>query len=1640
MGEEVLYRSERTLVFRRDSTDGRGNGGRGNGGHGGDGHGTVIVKRATGAGAMRRIDHERAVLRRLGQAPGVPRMGPHQPRHLLIMEDANARTSENEQMPVSRLLAVARSLAATLAAVHRAGVLHRDVTPANVLITPDGTPLLIDYDLALIGDDGGEPAGGPVGTLGYLAPEQTGRTGLTVDRRADLYGLGATLYALAVGAPPFPGDDALELVRDTLVRIPVAPVERRPELPARLSEIVMRLLEKDPDRRYQSAEGLAYDLGRCAIDPDGGWELGERDFPAFLSAPGHLVGREPEVRLLSRALDRAAMGGNPAVLITGPPGIGKSALAHTLRALVTGRGGWFAAGRYDQHGAGTGSGGIARAVVAMTRLLLAEPETELAADRARITEVLGPNADLAASLIPEMAAFLGREGPAGVADPATTSARVGSLVPALFRAVAARHRLVVLLDDLQWASSTSLRTLDALIAMGPVPGLLVVLAYRELDRPVGRWVHEGLAEPPIVLTGLDRAGLAELAGAVLRADPPAVAGLAGLIEEGSAGNPYAAVELINALRAEGVLAPGDREGWAWDPAAVTAFVARHRVPELLAGRLRQQPEPVRRLLAVLACLGGDAHPDLLAAAADVGAGECAARTAPAIADGLIDAPDGGTVRFRHDLVHRAAGESLAPAERDRLRLAMARRLAGHDEFRQEAAEQYLAVAGLIRTPRERRAAADLLYAAARRAAQLTNYPAAERLLETAAGLLDRGAVRDAVDVERHATLYCLGRLDEADGLYRDLWERPLTRAGLSSATAIQINALALRGRTRDAITLGLEVLRRYGIQPPEDVPAHNHASAARLRDWVGGDTPPYPETETTDPMILQAGKLLNRMLAPTYLSDRTLHAWLVLEAHDLWLRYGVCAPLVGTLGGVICVTIDHGDDYRTGYLLTGHATATGRAHGYQAETAVCRYMHLLLAVHWFEPLEEVVEAAQQCRDELLAVGDVQVAGLLWARLLSVLLDTAESLDAVADEIPMALAFAERTGNRYAQLVILGYRNLVRVLRGTPDQRPSLDEVAALPPALATAHINHALVALFTGDEAALAASSTVAMEHSGAVRGFYVSALARLVRCLSDPSDQEARDWLARRAADAPRNFRPLLLLVDAERARHAGDPVTAARYFDEGLTEVAGRPWHHALLAERSARFHLGEGLHHAGRRLLGEARDAYRAWGATAVVARLEAEFPFLRATVSGTVSSESGTDRIDLMAILRASRALSSQTTLAGLEERVADVLSAMTGATHVHLALRREKESPWYYTAGPPLTAVRYVLRTGRPLLVADATRDDRFAGDPYLAGLDSCALLVLPMPSRTVESAVLVLANHHQRAVFSTDRLETVRLIAGQLAVSLDNALLYDSLESTVRSRTADLNASNDRLRAAHLELADRNRELESANRLKADLIGMLGHEINNPLAMILGYLDLALTEEDLPAPATELITKVYRNTQRLTGIVHEVLALVSIDAGRLVAAPRPVRLAGHLDTVLPDGTGSDCPPDLCVLVQPGHLDQILTNLISNAGKYGDGVTAIVVEVHEHTVTVEVRDEGPGVPPEFRDRLFGRLARAERTAAKVSGTGLGLYIVRELARANGGDVVYRPGPVRGSRFILSLPLASSSAYDLPGLPPGFLLDR
>ena len=722
---EVVHESQRTRVTRV-FLSGR----------------TVIRKELLGPQGQRRLQHEVAVLERLRGVVGLAQVldAPCYPESITLADAGQASLAETmKPLACDDLIGLATALAKAVAGMHGRGVLHRDICPANIVMSADGAPCLVGFGLARsLAEIRPEFSHHSqiVGTLAYLAPEQTGRTGRPVDQRADLYALGATLYESATGEPPFGSGDPLRLTHDHLARVPVAPDEVNAAVPEMLSAIIMHLLEKEPDDRYQSGEGVVYDLeqlGAAGGSGAVGSTVGGRDFPLRLLAPSRLIGRDDEVVALAAAFDEALTGGCGGVLVSGAPGVGKTALVDQLRLVVTGNDGWFVAGKFDQHRRDLEFGGIFQAFRALGGLLLAEPEDELVELRERMLAALGANAGLAAAAMPEFAALLGV--PAQAGDPLTAQVRMQHSAVATLRAVASRKRpLVVFVDDLQWAGRAGVGVID-LVFREQVPGLLVVGVYRDevdpthpLAASLARW-HDLPGVAHLQLGNLAGPSLTGLVAEILRVDRAAAGVLAELIEPLTGGNPYETVELLNTLRHQGVLTPTST-GWHWDQAAVHAFLARSAVAELPMARLAGLPTACRELVEVMACLGGRAELSVLVAATAESADVVEQRLAPALEEGVLVAETGArdAVRFGHDRIREAVLAELAPGRRAGLQLAMARRLGAAPELFAIAAEQYLPVIEALTDAAERAQVVALLRRAAEQATLVGDYSQLHNLL------------------------------------------------------------------------------------------------------------------------------------------------------------------------------------------------------------------------------------------------------------------------------------------------------------------------------------------------------------------------------------------------------------------------------------------------------------------------------------------------------------------------------------------------------------------------------------------------------------------------------------------------------------------------------------------------------------------------------------------------------------------------------------------------------------------------------------------------------------------------------------------------------------------------------------------------
>ncbi|HET9377639.1 MAG TPA: serine/threonine-protein kinase PknK, partial [Chthoniobacterales bacterium] len=746
-------------------------------------------------------------------------------------------------MNVAFLLRVAISLSTAIGRLHQRGVIHKDIKPANVLVNSDtGRCWLTGFGIASRlprERQAPDPPESIAGTLAYMAPEQTGRMNRSIDSRTDLYSLGVTLYQMLTGSLPFTAFDPIEWVHCHIARKPVAPSERLDNVPAPVSQIIMKLLAKTAEERYQTAAGLESDLRHCLaewerqgrIDP---FALGEHDAPDRLLIPEKLYGRAREIDTLLASINRIVKSGAPElVLVSGYSGIGKSSVVNELHRVLVPPRGLLASGKFDQYKREIPYSTLVQAFQSLARPLLGKSEAELASWRHALLEALGPNGRLMVNLVPELKLIIGEQPPVPELPPQQAQSRF-QLVFRRFIAVFARpeHPLALFLDDLQWLDPATLDLLEDLLTQPDVQHLMLIGAYRDNEvnsahplmrkleaiRKAGAIVHE------IILAPLAREDLGRLIGDSLHCEPERARSLAQLVHEKTAGNPFFAIQFLSALAEEGLLTfdHGDAR-WSWNLDRIHAKGYTDNVVDLMVGKLNRLPVETQRALQQLACMGDSAEFALLAMVYEDSREDMHSDLWEAVRTGLVFRSE-SAYRFLHDRVQEAAYSLIPPDSRAAAHLGIGRLLAAHTppEKREEAifeiVNQLNRGAALITARDEREQVAELNLLAGRRAKASTAYAAALTYLTAGAVLLAedgwtrRHELAFSLEINRSECEFLTGELAAAEQRLAALSARAANTVELASVACLRVDLYTTLDQSDRAVGVGLEYLRHLGIE------------------------------------------------------------------------------------------------------------------------------------------------------------------------------------------------------------------------------------------------------------------------------------------------------------------------------------------------------------------------------------------------------------------------------------------------------------------------------------------------------------------------------------------------------------------------------------------------------------------------------------------------------------------------------------------------------------------------------------------------------------------------------------------------------------------------------------------------------------
>ncbi len=954
---------------------------------------------------------------------------PYQNGYMLVMEDFGGISlkdyfANNNDVSLNEFLQIAIALCNTLNILYKERIIHKDIKPSNILINPETKQVkLIDFSIAsllpretqtLINLNVLE------GTLAYISPEQTGRMNRGIDYRTDFYSVGITFYELLTGKLPFSSNDAMELLHCHIAKIPIALANKK-EIPQVISDIVMKLMAKNAEERYQSALGLKFDLENCLhqLQETGSiesFEIGQRDVCDRFIIPDKLYGRETEVKILLQAFERVSLGATEMMLVAGFSGIGKTAVVNEVHKPIVRQRGYFIKGKFDQFQRNIPFSAFVQAFRDLIAQLLTLSDIQLEQWKNKILDAVGENGRVIIEVIPELEIIIGQQPPAIELSGTAGQNRFNLLFQKFTQVFASvEHPLVMFLDDLQWADSASLNLMQ--ILMADAGHLFIIGAYRDNEVHAAHpliltWNQIAKSQATIntiTLAPLSQVQVNNLVADTLKCTADLAWNLSVLIYQKTKGNPFFATQFLKALHQENLIQFDIELGfWQFDIAQVTTQAVTDDVVTFMALQLGKLPPSTQQILQLAACIGNQFDLATLAIVSEQSQIETAASLWKALQEGLIlpigdvykfyvgqetkagtpENQDTVTYKFIHDRVQQAAYSLIPDDQKQITHLQIGQLLLQNVEDNSLEANIFEIVnhlnlgIPLIDQSLEKAKLASLNLMAGQKAKNAIAYQPAFSYFQIGINLLAPECWQVQYDLaltlhERAGEVACLlGHFESMQQFIQAVFSNTHHSLDRVKSYQTQIQAYAAQGRNEKVMQTAMSVLQTLGVelpnQPsPQDI-QHKlqqialHLAEKRIEDLVNLD-------KMTDPKSLAIMQILFAIIPVLFNSFPQLVPLVILTKVELSIRFGNAAlsPFAYALYGVIlCGKIG---DIDTGYQFGQLAMSLLHRWNIREVKSSILYVFNYFIKHWKQPIKETFSFLQEAYSAGLECGDIEHA-------------------------------------------------------------------------------------------------------------------------------------------------------------------------------------------------------------------------------------------------------------------------------------------------------------------------------------------------------------------------------------------------------------------------------------------------------------------------------------------------------------------------------------------------------------------------------------------------------------------------------------------------------------------------------------------
>ena len=1010
---------------------------------------------------------------------------PYQRTLVIVLEDFGASSLKklmNEshlamQFKVFReraqeFIRLAIKVTETLGQIHAANIIHKDINPSNIVLNPETNEVkIIDFGISTILTRENPTLKHPnvlEGTLAYISPEQTGRMNRSLDYRTDFYSLGVTFYELLTGQLPFPTTDALELVHCQIAKQPVPPgelLERHGDdsLPSVISDIVMKLMAKTAESRYQSAWGLNADLEECLRqwDTTGSIEkfpLGSHDISDNFQIPQKLYGREQEIDSLLAAFERVVAGRGDSeipriagelnrtetppmemMLVAGYSGIGKSALVQEIHKPITEKRGYFISGKFDQFQRNIPYSAIVAAFQELVQQLLTESSTQLNQWREKLLAVLKANAQVMIDVIPEVELIIGKQPAVPSLGPIESQNRFNLVFGNFIRVFCTQeHPLVIFLDDLQWVDSATLKLIELMMSDQETKYLFLIGAYRDNEvsstHPLTITLEELQKQAAIInqitLTPLTQDCVSQLLAETLHRDLLSVQPLAELVMLKTRGNPFFVNQFLKTLHLEKLLNFDFQHlCWQWDIEQIESMDITDNVVELMISKVKRLPARTQQVLRLAACVGASFDLNTLSIICEQSTSEIFQNLLPAVQSGLIltrSELDSQLLiqdyKFSHDRIQQAAYALIDKSSKKIIHLQIGQLLLANISP-QERAERLFELVDHLNLGRElitetqgQIELARLNLEAGQKAKEATAYAAAQQYLIVGMEYLTDDSWIDNYELisqlyrEKSEVEYLNGNYEQSECLIKLLLSKTRSSREKADTYSFLILLYTMFGRYSEAIEAGRKALQLLDIDLPEDdwlnaLDLELAAAEKNLGERNIASLVDEPEIKIPEKKL--AVKLLGSLIAPAYFFNQILFGLIGAKSSNLSLIYGPTPESAVGYGSYATILLKYVKDPRSAYEFGLLGIKISERFNDSANKCKACNMFANHLIHWIKPSHFAQPINEEGYKAGLESGDIQFAGYSLHHQIHHHLFEGKKLEAILEVVPGYWQFATK---------------------------------------------------------------------------------------------------------------------------------------------------------------------------------------------------------------------------------------------------------------------------------------------------------------------------------------------------------------------------------------------------------------------------------------------------------------------------------------------------------------------------------------------------------------------------------------------------------------------------------------------------------